>query len=450
MQSSLPSPYALNAPTLNHPPPERMHIPIDRFTLPNGLRVVFSEDHALPVVAVNLWYDVGSRNEVPGRTGLAHLFEHMMFQGSLNVPGTGHIGFVERAGGTVNASTWLDRTNYFETLPASHLELALWLESDRMGFFLPALTAETFENQRQVVMNERRQRVDNAPYGDWDERIQRLVYPADHPYHHSVIGSMEDLEATTLEDVGDFFRTFYAPNNAVLSLCGDFDPAEARRMIERYFGPIPHGPPLPSLPGTPVPEPLRLGREVRERVEAAVALPRVYVAFRIPPYGSPEYYTAYLLSEVLAGGKSARLYRTLVRERRVARAVSAFVFPVVTGAAVLVLRANVPQGADPDAVEAELLEELARVGREGPTVAEMERAHTGVEAARLLELQKVSERADQLSMFATLFDDPGLVNTEIDRFRAVTGEQVRRFVTDYLGADNRAVLTYLPLPQEAS
>ncbi len=421
-----------------------MHIPVERFSLPNGLRVVLSEDHALPVVAVNLWYDVGSRNEVPGRTGLAHLFEHMMFQGSVNVSGTGHIAYIERAGGTVNGSTWLDRTNYYQSLPASHLELALWLESDRMGFYLPALTQEKFENQRDVVKNERRQRVDNAPYGDWDERLQRLVYPPGHPYHHPVIGSMDDLDAATLDDVADFFRTFYAPNNAVLSLCGDFDPARAREWIERYFGPIPQGPPVPPLPGTPILEPLRIGHEVRERVEAEVAAPRVYAAFRVPPYGTPEYYAADVLSEVLAGGKSARLYRTLVRERRVARGVAAFVFPVVTGAALLVLRASVPEGADPDAVEAELLEELARVGREGPGADELERARTGLEARRSLELQKVSERADQLSMFTTLFDDPGLVNTELDRYRAVTAEQVRRIVTGYLGADNRVVLTYVP------
>jgi zinc protease len=357
---------------------------------------------------------------------------------------------VERAGGTVNASTWLDRTNYYETLPASRLELGLWLESDRMGYFLPALTRETFENQREVVKNERRQRVDNAPYGDWDERVQRLLYPPDHPYHHSVIGSMEDLDATTLDDVGDFFRTFYAPNNAVLSLCGDFDPAEARRLVERWFGPIPHGPPLPPLPGKAELEPFFLGGEVRERVVADVALPRVHAAFRVPPYGTPEFYAADVLSEVLAGGKSARLYRTLVRERRVARAVAAFVFPVVTGAAALVLRASVPEGADPEAVEAELLEEVARIGREGPEPAELERALTGVEARRTLELQKVGERADQLSMFATLFGDPALVNTEIERYRAVTAERVRSVVIDYLRPDNRAVLTYVPRTAEAA
>ncbi|HEX6372994.1 MAG TPA: pitrilysin family protein [Longimicrobium sp.] len=421
-----------------------MQIPIERYTLDNGLRVVLSQDHTLPVVSLNLWYNVGSRNEVPGRTGLAHLFEHMMFQGSQNVPDTQHITLVERAGGSINASTWLDRTNYYATLPASHLELGLWLESDRLGFFLPALTQEKFDNQREVVKNERRQRVDNAPYGDWDERMQRLLYPPDHPYHHSVIGSMEDLDATTLDDVRDFFRTFYAPDNGVLTLCGDFDRDEARRLIDRYFGPIPRGPGVPPLPGRPHLDPLHLGGEVRETVESAVAMPRIYMAFRVPPYGSQDYYVADVVTELLAGGKSARLYRALVRERRVARGVAAFALPVVTGAAMLILRGNVPPGHDPAPVEAALLEELARLADEAPAADEMERALVSVEARRVLELQRVSERADQLSMLTTYFDQPELINTEMDRYRAVTAEDVRRFVAEHVSADNRMVLTYVP------
>ena len=200
-----------------------IQIPFERYALDNGLRVVLSQEPRAPVVAVNLWYNVGSRNERPGRTGFAHLFEHMMFQGSRNVPDTAHFAFIEKAGGSLNGSTWLDRTNYYETLPAHYLELALWLESDRMGFLLPAMTQEKLDNQRDVVKNERRWRVDNQPYGDWDERLQMLMYPPDHPYHHSVIGSMEDLDAASLGDVEGFFRTYYAPNNAVLTICGDFE-----------------------------------------------------------------------------------------------------------------------------------------------------------------------------------------------------------------------------------
>jgi zinc protease len=422
-----------------------MQIPIERHTLDNGLRVVLSEDHSLPVVAVNLWYNVGSRNERPGRTGLAHLFEHMMFQGSRNVPENQHIALVERAGGSVNASTWLDRTNYYETLPASHLELALYLESDRMGWFLPALTQEKFDNQREVVKNERRQRVDNAPYGDWDERIQRLVYPADHPYHHSVIGSMDDLDATTLDDVADFFRTYYAPNNCVLTLCGDFDRAEALRLIDKWFGPIPRGPEIPPLPGRPRIEPLHLGGAARETVESAVAAPRVYAAYRIPPYGHDDYFALDILSEILATGKSARLYRSLVRERQVARTIGAFVLPVVTGASAFILRASVPPGEAPGPVEAALVEQARGLADEPPTADEMDRALVALESRRVLELQKFNERADQLSMLATFFDAPELINTEMDRYRAVTPETVQRVVRAHLVPENQATLTYVPL-----
>jgi predicted Zn-dependent peptidase len=422
-----------------------MQIPIERHTLDNGLRVVLSQDRTLPIVAVNLWYDVGSRNERPGRTGLAHLFEHMMFQGSQNVTDTQHVALVERAGGSINASTWLDRTNYYATVPANQLELALYLESDRMGFFLPALTQEKFDNQREVVKNERRQRVDNAPYGDWDERIQRLLYPADHPYHHSVIGSMEDLDAATLDDVSDFFRTYYAPNNCVLAICGDFEPDEAMRLVEKWFGPIPRGPDVPPLPGTPEVDPLHLGREVRETVESAVTVPRIYLAYRIPPYGEPGYYVADVVSELLASGKSARLYRSLVRERQVARGVGAFVLPVVTGASALILRGTVPPGDPAGPVEAALLEELGALADAPPSDEEMDRALVAVEARRMLELQKVNERAESLSMLATYFDAPELINDELDRYRAVTAEAVQRFVGEHLVEENRVVLTYLPL-----
>jgi predicted Zn-dependent peptidase len=313
-----------------------------------------------------------------------------------------------------------------------------------MGFFVPALTQEKLDNQRDVVKNERRQRVDNQPYGDWDERLQALLWPPDHPYHHSVIGSMADLDQASLDDVRAFFETFYAPNNAVLTLCGDFDPAEARRLVERWFGPIPRGPAVPPLPGRPTLEPFKLGREVRQTVEGSVPLPRVYLAWRIPPYGSADYYAADVLSELLAGGKSARLYRDLVRVRRLARGVGSFVYPVVTGSSALVVRGNVPAGGDAAALERAVLDEVERIAGGGPDPAELERAVTGLEARHLFELQKVNERADQLSMLATYFDDPGLINTELDRYRAVTAEDVRRLAREYLGGDNRVVLTYLP------
>src|SRR5690606_7303735 len=300
-----------------------VQIPFETHRLDNGLRVVLSRDPSVPVVAINLWYGVGSRNERPGGTGFAHLFEHMMFQGSEHVPETAHFALIEQAGGSLNGSTWLDRTNYFETLPAHHLELALWLESDRMGWLLPAMTHEKLDNQRDVVKNERRWRVDNQPYGDWDERIQALAYPEDHPYHHSVIGSMEDLDAASLDDVREFFRTYYAPNNAVLTLCGDFDRVEARELVEKYFGGIPRGPEPPPIPGrTQLPP--RLEGQVVSTIPSAVGLARMYVAFRIPPYGDEKFYAADVATHLLSTGKSSRLYRSLVRESRLAQNVVGF------------------------------------------------------------------------------------------------------------------------------
>jgi zinc protease len=420
-----------------------MHIAVERFTLDNGLTVVFSEDHTLPVVSVNLWYNVGSRNEREGRTGFAHLFEHMMFQGSENVPDTEHIAHIERIGGSMNGSTWLDRTNYFQTVPAHWLERVLWLESDRMGFLLPAMTQEKLDNQRDVVKNERRQRVDNAPYGDWDERLQALVYPPDHPYHHSVIGSMADLDAATLEDVSQFFQTYYAPNNAVLTVCGDFDPDGARALVERYFGPIPRGPEPPPLPGQPQID-TRIGREVRDTAYGEIAFPRVYLAYRIPPYGSDSFYAADVAAHVLAYGKASRLFQSLVREQRIAQDVVAFAFPVVTGAAMLVLWATAAPEVEAERLEAALLHEIDALARGEIAEAEVTRAVVGIEARHIVSLQQVGERADQLSMFTTLFDDPERINAELDHYRVLGAEHVRRFALESLQADNRVVLTYLP------
>ncbi|HEX6939733.1 MAG TPA: pitrilysin family protein [Longimicrobiales bacterium] len=418
-----------------------VRIPFERFRLDNGLRVVLSHDPSVPVVAINLWYGVGSRNERPGRTGFAHLFEHMMFQGSEHVPETAHFALIEKAGGSLNGSTWLDRTNYFETLPAHYLELGLWLESDRMGWLLPAMTQQKLDNQRDVVKNERRWRVDNQPYGDWDERLQAMVYPPDHPYHHSVIGSMEDLDAASLEDVEQFFRTYYAPNNAVLTLCGEFDPPRARELVERYFGEIPRGPTVPPIPGRTEIPPI-IGEEVRDVVARDVSLPRLYLAYRIPAYGDADFYPATVASYILAWGKASLLYRSLVRDRRVAQDVVAFSFPIVVGSAMLVLWATARPGIAPERLEAALLDEIASLA----TIedAEVERAIRLLEARRLIDLQRVDERADLLSMYTTLFDDPDWINTELDRFKAVTTDDVRRFARRFLGSDNRAVLLYVP------
>jgi predicted Zn-dependent peptidase len=415
-------------------------VPFERFELPNGLRVILSQDTRAPVVAVNLWYNVGSRNERPGRTGFAHLFEHMMFQGSEHVPETAHFAFIEKAGGTLNGSTWLDRTNYFETVPSHYLELVLWLESDRMGHLLPAMTQEKLDNQRDVVKNERRWRVDNQPYGDWDERLQTMLYPPEHPYHHSVIGSMEDLDAASLEDVQEFFRTFYAPNNAVLTVCGDFERDHASALIERYFGPIPAGPPLPVMPGISEVRPT-LGEAQRVLVEEEIPLPRVYVAFRIPPYGSPDFYAATVAAHILTEGKGALLYRELVRTG-IAQDAVAFAFPIVLGAAILAGWTTANPQTTTEQLEAALLAGIAQL--DAIAEQDVERATRLIASSRLIELQRVDQRADALSMFETLFREPDRINSELERIRAVSADDVRAFARRFLGDDNRALLIYVP------
>lgn len=284
--------------------------------LANGLRVVLSEDHLTPVAAVCLWYDVGSRHEVKGRTGLAHLFEHLMFQGSGQVKGNGHFELVQGAGGSLNGTTSFERTNYFETMPTHQLELALWLEADRMGSLLAALDEESMENQRDVVKNERRQRYDNVPYGTAFEKLTALAYPEGHPYHHTPIGSMADLDAATLEDAQAFFRTYYAPNNAVLSVVGDIDPEQTLAWIEKYFGSIPsHDGKQPPRDGT---LPGIIGEQLREVVQEEVPARALMAAYRLPHDGTRECDAADLALTVLGGGESSRLHNRLVRRDRTA------------------------------------------------------------------------------------------------------------------------------------
>jgi zinc protease len=418
-----------------------LSIALRQHELDNGLTVVLAPDPTVPVVALNLWYGVGSRDERPGRTGFAHLFEHLMFQGSLHVEKGRHFDLVERAGGSVNATTWFDRTNYFETLPSHQLDLGLWLESDRMGWFLPAMTEEKLENQRDVVRNERRQRYDNQPYGDWDERMQALVFPPDHPYHHTVIGSMEDLALADLSDVEAFFETYYRPNNAVLTLAGDFESADALRRIERYFGDIPRGGAIPPIPGRTEIEPL-IGETVRELVEAEVPLPRVHLGFRIPPVTDPRFHVAEVTCAILGWGRASRLYRGLVRESRIAKDVAAFPYPLSTGPTLMICRATGLPDTDAGRLEHALQQEIDALGEVADT--EVERAVALAETAYVREVEQLSSRADLLSMNQMVFGDAARINTEMDRIRSVTAEDVRKFARTILGDRNRALLTYVP------
>jgi len=423
-----------------------MRIPVDTLTLGNGLRVVLSEDHTAPIVAVNLWYHVGSGNERTGRTGFAHLFEHMLFQGSEHVAANEHFELIGRAGGTLNGSTWLDRTNYYETVPSNQLALALWLEADRMGALLPGMTQEKLDTQREVVKNERRWTVDNQPYGTWWEKLPALAYPANHPFHHSLIGSFEDLDAASLADVSEFFTTYYTPNNAVLSLAGDFERDEAVALIERFFGSIPRGAGKPPLADTSLPP--VFGASLREVVRDDVSLPRVYLAFRAPPFGSSGHYAAAVCATILGTRKTSRLQRSLIREKRVAAEASAFTFDLAKGADLLVLDVLALPGVSAETLEAAVLEEVERMHRDGVTDDEVARAIALIETGWTLSMESATDRADKLSMFATYFDDPSLVNEQPDRYRAVTSESVSRFARERLGPDNRATLVYVQADTE--
>jgi zinc protease len=419
-----------------------MDIPIETYRLPNGLLVTLSEDRTAPIVAVNLWYHVGSANERPGRTGFAHLFEHMLFQGSAHVAANEHFELVQRAGGTLNGSTWLDRTNYYETVPSNQLALALWLEADRMGQLLPAMTQEKLDTQRDVVKNERRWSVDNQPYGTWWERLPALCYPEGHPFHHSLIGSMEDLSAASLEDVATFFRTYYTPDNAVLTIAGDFDPAEARALVARYFGAIPRGAGKPPLP--PMELPPTFGETLRAVVEDEVMLPRLLLAFRAPAFGTDAYYAASMCSAVLGLRNGSRLHRALVRERQVASEAHAFTYDLAKGADILVVDVVARPEVDGDALARAVTEEVDRLRDGGVTAEEVERALALIESSFVLAMQSAGDRADQLSRFACYFGDPALANAQVVRYRAVTAEQVSAFARDFLGPDNRAYLLYVP------
>jgi zinc protease len=419
-----------------------MRIPVSTSRLDNGLVVTLSPDDTAPIVAVNLWYHVGSANERPGRTGFAHLFEHMLFQGSASVGANEHFELVQRAGGTLNGSTWLDRTNYFETVPSHQLELALWLEADRMGWLLPAMTQQKLDTQRDVVQNERRWSMDNQPYGTWWEKLPALCYPPDHPFHHSLIGSMDDLDAATVDDIRTFFETYYTPDNAVLSIAGDFDSAQALALVERHFAPIPAGSGRPPLPDMSLPP--TFGGWQREVVQDDVGLARLFLAFRSPVFGTPEYYAASVCGAVLGVRKGSRLYRKLVRERQVAAETAAFTYDLAKGADLLVVDTTARPGVDGERLESEVAAEIDSVHEDGVTGAEVDRALALIRTEIVGSLQSAGDRADRLSMFATYFGDPALVNEQLRRYEEVTVSQVNAFARERLGPDNRASLLYVP------
>ena len=414
--------------------------------LGNGLRLVLSEDHLTPVAAVCLWYDVGSRHEVPGRTGLAHLFEHLMFQGSAQVSGNGHFDLVQGAGGSLNGTTSFESTKYYETMPAHQLELALWLEADRMGSLLAALDEKSMENQRDVVKNERRQRYDNVPYGTAFERMTALVYPEGHPYHHTPIGSMADLDAATLDDARAFFRTNYAPNNAVLAIVGDINPERALGWVEKYFGSIPSHdgkapPPDGSLPDI-------IGTERRVEIREKVPARALMAAYRLPPDGTRACNAAEVALTILGDGMASRLYNRLVRRDRTAIGAGFGLLRLAGAPSLGWLDVKASGGTEIPQIEAAVDEELARLGAEAPAAEEMERAQAMLEREWLDRLGTVASRADELCRYAVLFGDPQLAFTAVNRILDITAEEVRAMASARLRPDNRAVLAYEPVTSD--
>jgi len=384
---------------------ESVHFEFETHLLDNGLQVILQPDLGAPLVTTHVMYHVGSKDERRGRTGFAHLFEHLLFQGSEHVPREGHFKYIQDAGGTLNGTTWFDRTNYFETLPANELDLALWLESDRMGYFKPGITQEKLDNQREVVKNERRQSYENRPYGLAFETVLRNAYPEGHPYRHPTIGYMEDIDAASLEDVHEFFDLHYGPNNATLVLVGDVEPATALERVKRWFG---------DIPSRPVPErivvPSPLGRgETREVLPDRVQVPRVYLMFHSPSFNDPGFEATDVLTFLLADGNSSRLRKALVYERQIAAEVSAFTWPTEKVGMVFAVATARP-GVDADALEAAMREVLDELRDGGATDEELEGARNRARRSLVNQLAAFGDRADSLAHAAVLRGNPSYVN----------------------------------------
>jgi predicted Zn-dependent peptidase len=423
------------------PESAKIVLPVREERLGNGLQLVMHEDHRTPIVTVELWYHVGSKDEAPGRRGFAHLFEHLMFQGSKHVPEDTYFRFLERAGASnVNGTTDTDRTNYFETVPRNRLALALWLESDRMGFLLDHVDEQTFAGQREVVKNERRQNYENAPYGLVVQYIDEALYPSLHPYHHLAIGSPEDLDAATLEDVRTFFRTWYVPNDATLVVAGDIDPAATRALVVQYFGPIAPG---PSPERTKPPE-VELSSETRLEIETGAELPRVVVSWPTPAFFAPGDAELDLLARVLASGKTSRLYKRLVYDDQVAQDVSAYQGSRQLGSK-FEIAATAKPGHTPEELLASIDSELARVVASGISPPELERARAAFLAHDAFALDRVAARADIINVYAHYAHDPAYLPKDLARYEGATTDGVREVARTWLPSGKRVVAIVRPV-----
>lgn len=414
-------------------------IPFRSYQLPNGLRLIVHEDSSIPMAAVNVWYHVGSGYEEPGRTGFAHLFEHIMFEGSANVPEGDFDNLLEAAGAVNNGSTNPDRTNYYEILPSNAVELALWLEADRMGGLLETMSPQKLDIQRDVVKNERRQSYENRPYGMFWETAVAALYPAGHPYSWSTIGSMEDLSAASLEDVSAFFRKYYAPNNAVVVVAGDVDADSVRAQAQRLFGWIPRGAPVakPDLPIPPIPQIKHITLEDR------VTLPQVSLMWRTDKAFSPDDAALSALAAILTDGKNSRLYNRLVYTEQVAQSVSAFNdSQLISGDFYIQVMGK--EDVALDRLEATVLEEIGRLAAEPPSAEELQRVKASVETQLIGGLETLAARADQLNAYFYYTGDPDHAAEQLAAYRALTPADIQRVARDYLADRNHVVISIVP------
>jgi zinc protease len=419
-----------------------MNISFARHTLGNGLDVLVHEDRNCPIVAVNVWYHVGSKNEKPGRTGFAHLFEHLMFEGSEHYD-RGYFHPLQEAGALLNGSTNADRTNYWEVVPSNALELALWMESDRMGYLLPALTDAKFENQRDVVLNERRQQYENRPYGLAGMAIVAALYPPDHPYHWLTIGAAADISAARIDDVRDFFRTYYRPRNASLSIAGDVRADETLRLVEDYFGDVEAGEDPPAVDYRAVERP---AQETALMLEDRVELPRLYLAWHSPALFSVGDAELDLVAEVLASGKTSRLYRRLVFDERLATEAAASQNSREIGSFFQIVATAAP-GHTLTELEQAIMEEISRFVAGGPTDVEMERCRAQAEAQFVYRLQTVGGfggKGDQLNAYNVFLDDPAYFDRDLARYRGASAAALQQAAARWLTPDTRVVLSVVP------
>ncbi len=420
-----------------------MEIRCERRVLDNGLSVLVHEDRTCPIVAVNVWYHVGSKNELPGRTGLAHLFEHLMFEGSAHHD-RGYFQPLQAAGAVLNGSTNTDRTNYWEVVPTGALELALWLESDRMGYLLPALTDAKFTNQRDVVLNERRQNYENRPYGLAAMATVAALYPNEHPYHWLTIGSADDLRATTIDEVRAFFAQHYHPANASLAIAGAVSPDEAFSLADRYFGEIAMGPALSHVNGYAA-----LATEQRLQLEDRVELPRLYLAWHSPAMFASGDAELDLVADLLASGKTSRLYRRLVYDMRLATEVAAFQQSREAASFFQVIATAAP-GHTLEEVEHAVSEEIDRFAREGPTTSELERVMAQAEAQFVYRLQTVGGfggKSDQLNAYNVFLGEPDFFARDLGRYLATTPESLAAAASRYLASAPRVAVSVVPRGQ---